>query len=245
MKDKKRTLVLGDVHGGLRSMRQCFERSGFDPENDRLICLGDVADGWPDVRECFDELMKVKDLVYLLGNHDAWLMNWMTNGLTPRLWVTQGGQRSLESYGFAPDPVHAAFLRAAPMYHVDPDTNNVYVHGGFDWHRPLDEQWRDLGPDLGPGHTVFNWDRHLWEAACRWYAFKQDYTVPGFNEVFVGHTTTSFLDKRMVPLKRANVWNLDQGGGYEGKLTIMDADTHEYWQSDVLRTLYPELKSRG
>lgn len=242
---KQRTLVLGDVHGGLKSMKQCFERSGFDYENDRLISLGDIADGWPDVRECFDELMKVKNLVYVLGNHDAWLMNWMTNGATPGLWVRQGGQRSLESYDFKPDPVHAAFLRAAPMYYVDPETNNLYVHGGFGWHEPIDEQRMSYYYDnMGPGHTIYNWDRDMWEAACGWVRFKQDYYIKAFNEVFVGHTTTSFLDKRLIPLNMKNVWNLDQGGGYEGKLTIMDADTHEYWQSDLLSTLYPGLKSR-
>ena len=32
--------------------------------------------------------------------------------------------------------------------------------------------------------------------------------------------------------KGCEVWDLDTGGGYEGKLTIMNVHTKEYWQSD-------------
>ena len=34
-------------------------------------------------------------------------------------------------------------------------------------------------------------------------------------------------------MQRCNVWNLDTGAGYGYKLTIMDIDTKQYWQSDV------------
>ena len=34
------------------------------------------------------------------------------------------------------------------------------------------------------------------------------------------------------------------GLGFEGRLTIMDVDTKEFWQSDDLRTLYPNEKGR-
>ena len=54
-----RTLVCGDIHGAHRALLQCFEKSSFDYEKDKLICLGDVADGWSEVPECFDELLKV------------------------------------------------------------------------------------------------------------------------------------------------------------------------------------------
>lgn len=32
----------------------------------------------------------------------------------------------------------------------------------------------------------------------------------------------------------------DVHGGYKGKLTIMDIDTKEFWQSDFLDILYPD-----
>jgi len=33
---------------------------------------------------------------------------------------------------------------------------------------------------------------------------------------------------------------MDTGAGWSGKLTIMDIDTNEFWQSDVVKDLYPE-----
>jgi serine/threonine protein phosphatase 1 len=46
------------------------------------------------------------------------------------------------------------------------------------------------------------------------------------------------------PIYGGHVWNLDTGGGWEGKLTIMDIDTEQYWQSDFVYTLYPNCKGR-
>ena len=51
-----RTFAIGDIHGAYKALVQCFERSGFDYENDRLIVLGDVCDGYPEVKQCIDEL---------------------------------------------------------------------------------------------------------------------------------------------------------------------------------------------
>ena len=48
----------------------------------------------------------------------------------------------------------------------------------------------------------------------------------------------------VVPMNRCNVWNLDTGGGWSGKLTIMDIDSMEFWQSDFLPTLYPNETGR-
>ena len=46
-------------------------------------------------------------------------------------------------------------------------------------------------------------------------------------------------------MHRCNVWNLDTGGGYEGRLTIMDIDTKEFWQSDFVNTLYSDERGRN
>ena len=59
---------MGDSHGAYKAFLQVMERSGFDYENDRLICLGDVSDGWPEVPELVEELLKIKNLVWVRGN---------------------------------------------------------------------------------------------------------------------------------------------------------------------------------
>ena len=75
-----RTFTVGDIHGAHKALIQCFDRSGFDRENDRLIVLGDVVDGYPDVKQCFDELLKIKHCDYILGNHDLWALDWALRG---------------------------------------------------------------------------------------------------------------------------------------------------------------------
>ena len=39
-------------------------------------------------------------------------------------------------------------------------------------------------------------------------------------------------------LKLCNIWALDTGAGWSGKLTIMNVNTHEYWQLDLSSELY-------
>jgi len=62
--------------------------------------------------------------------------------------------------------------------------------------------------------------------------------------VFVGHTTTQKPYPDMKPVHASNVWNLDQGAGWSGKLTLMNIDTKEYFQSDLVTELYPDELGR-
>lgn len=67
--------------------------------------------------------------------------------------------------------------------------------------------------------------------------------VEEFKEVYIGHTSTQFWGEDK-PMQAANIWNLDTGGGWFGKISIMDVDTKEFWQSDSGKELYPEFKGR-
>lgn len=242
MANKLKTFAIGDIHGGYRALKQCLERSKFNYKKDRLICLGDVADGWSEVYECIEELLKINNLVYIIGNHDSWLMEWLTFGATPHIWTSQGGQASIDSYMRLLDSqrlnimkAHLDFLNKGVYYFID-EKNRAYVHGGFDWHYPIEET----------NNYDLTWDRHMWITANMWHNNKndKDRKMGTYDEIFIGHTSTSYYDKELKPMRACNVWNLDQGGGFEGKLTIMDVDTKEYFQSDVVKTLYPEDKGR-
>ena len=81
-----RQFVIGDIHGAYRALIQCMERARFDRDTDSLICLGDVCDGWPETRRCVDELLTIPNLVYVLGNHDTWLLKWMKTGDVENIW---------------------------------------------------------------------------------------------------------------------------------------------------------------
>lgn len=235
-----KTFVIGDIHGGYRALLQCFERSGFDYQKDRLIALGDVCDGWPEVKQCIDELLKIKNLIFIFGNHDEWTLNWMKYGVTPSVWTEQGGQNTMASYGNNRNNVpqkHIKFLEDAHLYHVE--NNILFVHGGIIPSKPLNKTDKN----------VFLWDRDLLRMAYmtehKSLVKNNKYAEPltKYKEIFIGHTTT-LMYQWTKPIHFCEVWDLDTGGGWEGKLTIMDLESHKYWQSEKVYKMYPESKGR-
>ena len=74
-----RTLVIGDIHGGLRALHQIMERANVTP-NDTLIFLGDYVDGWSQSPQVIDYLIELKtthNCIFILGNHDELLLEWL------------------------------------------------------------------------------------------------------------------------------------------------------------------------
>ncbi len=230
-----RSLVIGDIHGAHKALIQCLERSKFDYENDELICLGDIVDGWTETKQCFDELLKIKNLIFILGNHDKWFLDFIQNNRTPDIWLSQGGRATLESYGY--DPYYFDGIERVPIqhkkllenaYYYMEDEKKLFVHGGIDRERQA--------IDVTPRDTLL-WDRNTF------YIAQSDEKLDTvYDEIYIGHSTTSrFSD---IPIERQGVWMMDQGGGWEGKLSILDVETKEFWQSDKVSTLYPNIKGR-
>ena len=226
MKKKSKTFVIGDMHGGHKALVQVLERAKFDYENDTLISLGDVADGWPDVAECFEELMKIKNIVMVRGNHDNWLLNYLRFEETPDIWITQGGRNSFLSYQKHPGlkEKHKDFLMSTPYYYID-EKKRLYVHGGL---APGEDPSKKSPEEL-------MWDRQLYSMLVNKYV--KEVIVPGFEMVFIGHTSVSRISK--TPIISGNVVFMDTGGGFENVLSLMNVDTKKVFQSDLVATLYP------
>lgn len=223
MKKTHKTFVVGDIHGGYKSLMQVLGRAKFDYKKDTLICLGDVADGWPEVAECFEELLKIEHMVFVRGNHDQWLLDYLRFEETPDIWIKQGGQNSFLSYQKHPElkEKHRDFLIGTPFYYID--KKKLYVHGG-------------LTPGQNPQTTSpadLMWSRDLWRMAATEEVF-----VPGFKKVYVGHTSIWRFSE--VPYISGNVVFMDTGGGWEGKLSMMNIDTGEVFQSDIISSFYPK-----
>lgn len=225
-----RTFCIGDIHGAHKALIQCLERSNFNYANDTLICLGDVVDGWPETPQCIEELLKIKKLIYIMGNHCVWASTWFQCGDNPLVWTSQGGQATINAYKRYPNlkEKHKYFFRQSVPFYVD-NQNRLYVHGGYNPNKPIENQmWDDL-----------YWDRTLFNIAL-----SVGGNIGEYKEIYIGHTTTSHIDKRLALVNKGNVWMLDQGAGYEGKLSIINVDTHEFWQSDLVSTLYPGQHGR-
>lgn len=222
-----KTFVLGDIHGAYKALLQCLQRSQFDYEKDRLIVLGDVCDGYSEVKQSIEELLKIKYCDYIIGNHDLWALDWATKGIEEDLWLDQGGRNTKASYhGDNMPQAHIDLLKNAHWWIELND--KLFVHGGFDPQKPMPQQVLQ----------TLVWDRDLLgDAWKRYLRGDADYQYTKFKEIYLGHTTTQLFHS-LKPLKLCNIWALDTGAGWSGPLTIMDIDTHQYWQSDLTPQLY-------
>lgn len=229
---ENRTFIMGDIHGMYDKLMACLQAVSFDYTNDTLIQLGDVVDRGPDSYLVVEELLKIKNLIAIRGNHDdCWMQGLFfykedyQNQIEVFSLYNQGARETLQSYtrrGIDPN-VHLQFFRNQLNYYIDKN-NCCFVHGGFNRHLPIAEQ-REIS-DLW-------WDRDLWLAA-RSYGQMEDNVhrfkiKDGFDEIFIGHTPTIYFGSTE-PLKAANITNLDTGCGKGGLLTIINLETREIKQ---------------
>lgn len=240
-----RTLVVGDIHGGMRAVKQVFERAEVTP-NDTLIFLGDYVDGWSEAVEVLDfliDLQKKQTCIFIRGNHDELLCNWLSESKDNLMWYQHGGEATVKSYldiCQIKKQEHVHFLKNLQNYHID-SKNNLFVHAGF---TNMSGVIHEYFPRL------LYWDRTLWEMAMCMdpNIEKSSLYYPSrlklYREIFIGHTPTSRIGF-YEPQNRANVWNVDTGAAFKGKLTILDVETKKYWQSDSLNMLYPDEKGRN
>lgn len=150
-------------------------------------------------------------------------------------------------------PAHHKFFQSLHLYYKD-DQDRLFVHAG------LLNKDLTLKENQEHGAAEFYWNRTLWNKALSAKGAKMKFAEP-LNEIFIGHTaTTNWTNKEWTtdsgiiipngtpittPMRADIIWNLDTGAGSNGKLTIMDVDTHDYWQSDNVNTIYGDYKPRG
>ena len=63
--------TVGDIHGRYEALIEVLKASKFNYLEDKLILLGDICDGGYNTYEVVEELLKIKNLVFCLGNHDC------------------------------------------------------------------------------------------------------------------------------------------------------------------------------
>ncbi len=240
-----RTLVVGDIHGGLKALVQVFKKAAIDA-SDKLIFLGDYVDGWSESAEVLNYLMtmaKQQSCIFLKGNHDEWCEAWLRTGQADKTWLQHGGQATIKSYSIAgtgTHHAHLAFFESMKLYEVD-DKNRLFVHAGFTSMH---------GPHKEAHPANLSWDRTLWEVAITLDKSidKNSLLYPKrlklFDEIYIGHTPTLYFDVT-IPMQGANVWNIDTGAAFKGRLSVMDIDTKLFWQSDPVKDLYPGEAGRN
>lgn len=243
-----RKLVIGDIHGGLKALHQVLDKAKVTSK-DTLIFLGDFVDGWsesPAVLDFLIQLEQQQNCIFIKGNHDDLVLKWLTTnkeGFDEKMWFQHGGEATSLSYervDKATKEKHITFLKSLKNYYLD-DENRLFIHAGFTNVRGVDFEFFK---------PLFYWDRTLWEMALALdpNLSKDHISYPNrlklYHEIYIGHTPVTKINET-IPVNKACIWNVDTGAAFKGKLTIMDIETKEFWQSDALPDLYPDEKGRN
>ena len=227
--------AISDIHGNYKALIQVLEKSLFDYNEDLLIVVGDVVDGFNGSYQVVEELLKIKNLVFIIGNHDVWWMNHMKTGWSEEIWLSQGGSNtktSYESEGYdykkIPEEHKKFFSNGVYFYELD---KMIFVHGGFSY----------------PNHPKHNsielltWDRTLIERC------KNGLKIKDWDKIFVGHTTTEHQGAKPIIYHQKDYGKfiqLDCGAGWKGRLCIYNIDNDEYMLSDYADKLNLNVRGR-
>ncbi len=240
-----RTFVIGDIHGAFKALEQLLDR--LDPRrDDSFIFLGDYVDGWSESREVIEYLLNLEnsyECVFIKGNHDCWCEDWLSGKGSSQAWIQHGGISTTLSYGRQgprDKKKHLDFFqRLLPYY--EQDKQRLFMHAGFT---------AMSGPKYEAFSETFYWDRTLWELALALddriprYSLSYPQRLLMYEEMYIGHTPTTNFEID-IPMHKANVYNMDTGAGFSGKLTAMDVESKTIIQSDTVQTLYPDERGRN
>lgn len=160
--------AIGDVHGCLAQLLALEARiaeDGLGIEGEKwLVTLGDHIDRGPDSRAVIEHVMGPAPTGFrrfsLLGNHEAMLLDFLSNPAAHAYYLDDGGAETLQAYGIdipypplrsARDteatlatlfpPSHAEFIAELPLYLSLPGW--LFVHAGIRPGLPLALQSED------------------------------------------------------------------------------------------------------
>lgn len=199
-----RTLVIGDIHGCIRTFRELLYNILHIDKGDRIILLGDLIDRGPDSKSVIDEIINLKndkyDITALRGNHEQMLIDTSIIKDNFALWKRNGGARTIESFNISHinelDKSYLEFFKSMPHF-IELD-DFVLVHAGlnFEIENPLEDKtsmmWvrnnsiekeKIKGKRLIVGHTPqsiediivgLNSEIIKLDAGCVYYGFKKN-----------------------------------------------------------------------
>ena len=165
--DGMRAYVVGDIHGRLDLLRTLHGKIRQDSETARgdriIVYIGDYVDRGDDSKGVIDEFLADRlpgfEPIYLKGNHEEVLLNFLEHPEIARDWFSFGGDAAVMSYGVPVLPgaltderlrdIQTAFRDAVPDAHLRflSDLRLSYeigdylcVHAGINPGRPLHRQ---------------------------------------------------------------------------------------------------------
>ncbi|HEY6838882.1 MAG TPA: metallophosphoesterase family protein [Geobacteraceae bacterium] len=136
---KVRRFVIPDIHGCDRTFRHLVRHRLRIERDDSLYLLGDLIDRGPRSKGVIDEILSLREEGYSVhpvrGNHEDMLLNACRDRSVFRLWMLNGGDKTLASFDIEeacsfPLPYLRFFESLPPFILLD---DFVLVHGGLDF----------------------------------------------------------------------------------------------------------------
>lgn len=133
----KRLFAIGDIHGCFDSLKELIENNILLQKKDKLILLGDYIDRGDKSKEVVDFIMDLQekgfDVVPLMGNHEALLLNANENEKIFSKWIQNGGNETLKSFEISSvkdiESKYIKFFKDLRYYYSFEDL--LFVHAGF------------------------------------------------------------------------------------------------------------------
>ncbi|MBT3170734.1 MAG: serine/threonine protein phosphatase, partial [Rhodospirillaceae bacterium] len=106
-----RVYAIGDLHGRLDLLRQLLDKISIDSASrgarrNKIIFLGDYIDRGGVARTLLDFISTGPvdgfETVYLVGNHEDYLLRFMDDTTIGPQWLKYGGRNTLDNYAITP-----------------------------------------------------------------------------------------------------------------------------------------------
>ena len=212
----KRLFAIGDIHGCFDSFIELVENKIQLQKSDKLILLGDYIDRGTKSKDVVDFIMELQekgfDVIPLMGNHEAMLLDANENEKSISKWIQNRGDETLKSFEISPlkdiESKYIQFFKNLRYYYSFEDY--LFVHAGFN------------DNVLNPFTDCYTM---LWKC-------KESYTNPllANKTIIHGHNPINISKCEERVLSKLGVINIDTGCVYNdkegfGRLTAYDCNT--------------------
>ena len=219
--DGIRIYAIGDIHGRLDLLDEVLSRIDADIASNAIphamcVFLGDYIDRGRDSKRVLDRLIRacaVRPTICLMGNHEAYLREFLKDPGILAEWRHYGGLDTLLSYGLVPTIENDAKRQlelASDLHKVLPSDHRAFLDGLKQYFICGDFFFVHAGVRPGVCLTQQSEDDLLWIRAD--FLSSED----DFGKVIVhGHTPV------FEPDIRPNRINIDTGAYATGRLTCL------------------------
>lgn len=251
-----RRLIIGDIHARYEALRTVLEMASFDPDEDILYSTGDLCDRGREPVETLEFLSSLPGFRPVLGNHDIWLERFLLTGEVDFDWLYNGGVDTIRrlSSGLSKRRMEelGRWLSSFPVIRLEED--DIIVHGGPGPCRSMAEVKRlaalrrpspfRIGNDDEKILFGILWDRDYlfsameserYDVPSKYMKVHYDLVPPLKTErtIWSGHTQLIGTARPFIA-PSYHLVAIDTGAGSGlGKLTLMDMDTRQMWQSGI------------